>query len=147
MSICQNSNAKEAAWAFLEYYLLEEPSYGFPSIKKYFDEYAEDYLYNQWQRDKDGELILFRNRPQLVRTRSYTDEDWTFHYSEVTEEDIDLVLELLSRGGHGKSGSSGVFHQIFDEESAPYLLGQKSLKDSVNAMESRMMIYYWETYQ
>ena len=147
MSICQNSNAKEAAWAFLEYYLLEEPSYGFPSIKKYFDEYAEDYLYNQWQRDKDGELILFRNRPQLVRTRSYMDEDWTFHYREVTEEDIELVQELLSRGGHGKSGSSGVFHQIFDEESAPYLLGQKSLKDSVNAMESRMMIYYWETYQ
>ena len=69
------SNAKEAAWAFLEYYLLEEPSYGFPSVKKYFDEYAEDYLYDQWQRDEDGELILFKNRPQFVRTRSCMDED------------------------------------------------------------------------
>lgn len=115
--------------------------------KKYFDEYAENYLYGQWQRDEGGELILFRNRPQLVRTRTYMDEDWTFHFKEVTEEDIELVWELISRGGHGRSGFSSVFSQIFDEESAPCLLGQKSLEDVADIIERRMMPYYWENYQ
>ena len=90
-------------------------------------------------RDKDG-------KPKLKSQQTYETNGWEYIYDPVTQDDIEIVKDLLSRGAHPILGRSDTFNQIFEEESAAYLNGQKSLEETVDIMKSRMMLYYSENY-
>lgn len=116
-------------------------------MKERFDEMAEETLYEQWLRDDERNLILTKNgSPQLNRTGTREIDGWVYHYSAVTEEDVEFLRELVSRGGHLSTGWVESLYQIFEEESTPFLIGQKELEDVVDAMERRMMLVYSEMY-
>lgn len=157
-AICHTSDVKEGAYAFIEYCLMERASTyysgsGFPIFKKQFDEKAAYTLDSQWEKDANGNTIISpkTNEGILTSHSVYTEgpnDDWSYESVAITQEDVDLVKKLIERGGHYYNDVwNGPIYEIFEEESAPYLAGQKSLEDTVDVISSRMMIYYSETHE
>lgn len=155
LCILSSSQHKEGAWAFLEYSLrvgAYDGRYisggGFPSLKEDFDREMEAAVKDQYSLDEEGNVILDQNgNPELKSHRRLEIDDWSYDYAAVEEEDVELIRELLSRGAHPHQKMSDTVYDIFREESDAYFAGQKSLEDTVDVMEKRMMLYYSENYE
>lgn len=155
LSICSNSDCKEGAWEFLEYYLLHnednrnnENSYysnvsTYPAIKEIFEKSMAEQLYYQWDRDENGEILLDKQGdPKLRGTRSSNG----FVYPPLTEEDVAFVRDFLlsPRGAHLQLYSTNQLCVILSEEFVPYFADQKPLDDVVNIIRGRMISFYQE---
>lgn len=155
-SILTTSSHKEGAWALLEFFIINGSNkggikygngQGFPVIKSDFEEEAVKAVKEQYILDEKGNFVRDKDgKPKLKSQQTYETNGWEYIYDPVTQDDIEIVKELLSRGAHPILGRSDTFNQIFDEESAAYLNGQKSLEETVDIMKSRMMLYYSENY-
>ncbi len=157
LSILSTSSHKEGAWAFLEYCLINGGNGGgvkyvngggFPTLKADFEEEAQKALNDQYQLDEKGRKIFDEDgNPKLKRTQTYETDGWEYQYTAIGEDNIEMIRTLLSSGAHPRRKNSDVLTQIFEEESAAYFSGQKSLEDTVDVIQSRMMLYYSETLQ
>lgn len=151
-SIVSNSDCKEGAWAFLEFALLEGYdefwNAGFPSLKELFEHEAQKTLDSQWLRDAEGNLVLDdEGNPRLNGRHTSDYGDWHYTYGPITEEDVAIVRDLISRGGHLYTNWARGLYQILSEESEPYFAGQKSLEEVVDIIEKKMMLYYSEMFE
>lgn len=156
LSICSNSDCKEGAWAFLEYYLLHnednrnnENSYyrnheTYPAVKEIFERNMAEQLYSQWERDENGEILLDEQGEPMLRVRSYSNNG--FLYPPITEEDVAFVRDFLlsSRGSHLQLFSTNQLCVILSEECIPYFMDQKTLEEAVEIIRGRMLPYYQE---
>lgn len=150
LSICSNSDCKEGAWAFLEYYLqyLEQDeriydanTVTYPALKKLFDARAEQLLYQQWDRDENGEILLdAQGNPKL----RHTQKSGNFVHPPLTEEDVTFLRDFLSRGAHIQLYSTEQLYNILAEESKAYFNDQKTLAEVVEIIRRRMLLYYQE---
>ena len=155
LSICSNSDCKEGAWAFLEYYLLHNednrndknnfnPNRGaYPAVKEVFENRMAEELYIQWVRDENGEIILDEEGNPQQRMIS---ENNGFVYPPITEEDVAFVRDFLlsPRGAHLRLVTTNQLTKILSEECVPYYLDEKPLDEVVNIIKRRMMSYYLE---
>lgn len=150
LSICSNSDCKEGAWAFLEYYLQyleqDERIYDgnmvtYPALKKLFDARAEQLLYQQWDRDENGEILL--DEDGNPRRRSWF-ESGDYVSRPLTEEDVTFLRDFLSRGAHIQLYSTEQLYNILAEESKAYFNDQKTLEEVVGIIRRRMLLYYQE---
>ena len=155
VSICSNSNCKEGAWAFLEFFLLHKDDnrnteyvyasnvYTYPSVKELFEKRMAEELYIQWDRDDNGEILIDeQGNPKLRSTRT----GGNFVYPPLTEEDVAFVRDFLlsSRGAHLQLHTTDQPYYILAEESAPYFNDQKTLEEVVEVIKRRMILYYQE---
>lgn len=155
-SICSNSDSKEGAWAFLEYYLLhnednrnDENNFRpnrstYPALKEVFENRMAEELYIQWVRDENGEILLDEEgNPQQ---RMKTAESNGYVYPPFTEEDVALVRDFLlsPRGAHLQLITTNQLSVILSEECIPYYLDQKPLDDVVEIIKRRMISFYQE---
>lgn len=155
-SICSNSDCKEGAWAFLEYYLLhnednrnDENSYyenheTYPAIKEIFEKSMAEQLYFQYIRDENGEILMDEQGNPQLRSTSIDNKGGV--YPPITEEDVAFVRDFLlsSRSAHLLLSTTNQLCVILSEECIPYYMDQKPLDEVVNIIKRRMMSYYLE---
>lgn len=129
LAICEQSDKKEAAWEFIEYYLNtplyrfsenDVDFYGIPSNNRLLDEIIselqdENGVYTHIERD--GKL----NHP-------------------LTEEELEAFYELRDIAKPYPYGSQKIL-SIVEEESSAYFAGQKSIDEVIAIIQSRVQLY------
>lgn len=152
-AIVANSKVKDGAWAFIESCLTREyptwsHNWGFPNSKSVLERMAEEEVNVEYVLDEDGEQVLDENgNPKVVGKTygSFGEGDWRYYYRPSTQEEVDMVLELIqSAGGIGEPNYQ--MRVIIDEEVEAYFLGQKSVDEVTDIIQSRMQVYVSENY-
>lgn len=144
-AITSKSNNKEGAWEFIEFYLTREEnmfSWGFPTNKNEMQKLIDDALNVEYLTDENGELMLDEegNPIPMNGHGGIGYDDWSYTYHDSTQEEIDLLLDIISEA----TPSSNVDDQITNiitEEAAPYFAGQKTVDDVAGVIQSRVQIY------
>lgn len=144
-AITSKSNNKEGAWEFIEFYLTREDnlfSWGFPSNKDDMQEMIDEALTVEYLTDENGELVLDEegNPISMGSGGGIGYDDWSYTYHDTTQEEVDLLLEIISEA----TPTSNVDDQItsiISEEAAPFFAGQKTVDDVAGVIQSRVQIY------
>lgn len=147
-----NSANKEGAWAFLESYISSASKvsdsmwgYGFSSMKAEFDKQLEKVTTVDYMKDENGENILDEDGNPIPTSgvSSISMDGWEYTYHAPTEEDIEIVKELIA-DAKPAAGTSDDVIQIIQEEAEAYFKGQKSVDEVVNIIQSRIQIFVSE---
>lgn len=141
--ITTKSKHKDVAWAFIESYLTGMTDYNFeyPVLKDALQKQID----NIYWRDENGELLLDENGEPMPYITGYSVdfEDWQYQCSTPTEEDIALVLELISvakpANAFGHDDSKIV--NIICEEAAAYFSRQKTMDEVIEIIQNRVQLY------
>lgn len=149
--ITTKSEQKEGAWAFIESYLSSAGdsmySWGFPAMKDKLQEKIDEITKVEYLLDENGEQVLDENGepiPVSEGMSSISWDNWEYTYHTPTDEEIDLVKELISVARPASSTGNDEILNIITEEADAYFKGQKSLDDVVNIIQSRAQIYISE---
>lgn len=156
--ISSKSANKEAAWAFLEAMVAsaaEDSSnyfYGFSSMKSIYNKQKEDALAVNYVLDENGDPVLDENGEPIVEDmngRGYTmmgdnGEEWTFNYKPITEEEVNLVEDLLKGAKVIDLSTDNEMNNIINEEAQAFFSGSKSLDEVVNVIQNRVNLYLKE---
>lgn len=148
--ITSKSEHKEEAWAFIERYLTDSVEhlrknlyhvYRFPVLKDVLQEQI-DHLY---LRDEKGELLLddAGNPMPVMSGYNIGMEDWQYICPPPTEDDIALMLELISvaKPTNEFGGDDMQIVRIVSEEAAAYFNGQKTMDEVIDIIQNRAWIY------
>lgn len=144
-TILSQSDCREGAWAFYEYYLNREDSGGgFPIFRPLFDEMAEEWMnpvYTGHTMTAEGEVDAGSGfpLPEAGARRRWKTGDW-YPY-QGTQEDVDAVLDMIGTGGYWISRNEKVLEQILTEEGEAYFQGQKDLDTVADIIGNRWMLY------
>ena len=152
-AIMARSKVKDGAWAFIESCLTREyptwvHNWGFPNSKSELERMAEGEVNVEYVLDENGEQVLDENGNPKVVGKTYSsfgEGDWRYHYRPSTREEVEMVLELI-QSAECKGEPNYQMRVIIDEEVDAYFLGQKSLDDVVDIIQSRMQVYVSENY-
>lgn len=147
-AITTRSGAKEGAWAFIESLLTREEgqfrfSSGFPTNRTKLNAMIEEAIEVKYITDENGEFILDENGDPIAEggTSSIGYQDgWSYTFRKPTQEEVDLVLELMESAKPVSSSNDQIF-TIISEEAAPFFEGQKSVEEVVGIIQSRVGIY------
>ena len=129
-AIATNSKNKEAAWAFIEYYLDQEPAmdmYGLPANNKYLQEMIDKELAGKGE--KTGSAVGWGDG-----------EMYEYHYA--SQEEIDKIMEILNTAVEISSDKE--IMNIISEETEAFYKGQKSVDDVCRIIQSRVSMYVME---
>lgn len=148
--ITAKSEHKDGAWAFIESYLSSSKdsmySWGFPTLKDKLQEQIDEITKVEYLLDENGEQVLDENGEPITTsgTSSISWDNWEYTYHTPTDEEIELVRELISVATPASNVSNDEILNIITEEADAYFKGQKSLDDVVNIIQSRVQIYISE---
>ena len=147
-----NSQHKEGAWAFLEYYLTREGEYGmgmeggsFPTRR---DLLLESIQEAATKREKvvevDGKIITpldMNGEPVLERKFTYSLNGEIFDCYYITEEQAEELLGMIeSLDFKPLGGSKEEALQIIREELSDYQSGNKTLEEVTDIIQSRVAL-------
>jgi len=145
-AICSRSKEKEGAWDFIEYVLTQNPltfgyndSYsGIPTNKKYLQENIEALA------AEDGPLshaaYPLMGFPQTSYESIEPDEKTWYIAYPFTEEEADILYSLLN-GATVRDQRIQVIWRIVYEELGGYYADQKSLDQTIDAIQSRVQLF------
>ena len=146
-AITSRSQVKEGAWDFIESYLTREGNsffrWGFPNSKSELERMADEEVNVEYVLDKNGEPMLDEHgNPMVVDggSKSWGWDNWTYYYRVPTQEEVDMVLELIQSARMGSAGNEQIM-AIINEEAAPFFQGQKSVDEAVSTIQSRVQVY------
>ena len=136
--ITVSSERKEGAWAFLEKFLTsgDRDSAFFPSQKTRLEEKAAYALKPEALIDENGNPLP--NSTDLVSI-GYADWEYTYHIP--TQEEVALTLDLIAAAKPVSFSETNEVVTIVNEEAEAYYLGQKTLDQVVEIIQSRIRIY------
>lgn len=69
------------------------------------------------------------------------DDGWTIEFHAVTQEEIDIVLELVKDARPFFSADEDPVLRIIGEEAAAFYCGQKSVEDAADIIQNRVQLY------
>lgn len=141
--ICANSDKKEGAWEFIKCFLMPEyydllletqpDQMCFPSRIDIYNQVFDEWMATETITDENGV-------EKTVGKYEYNGMWWRFGREPITEEDRQVVTELIENASGGE-GIRGDIWTILDEELAPYFLGQKSADEVAKIIQSRVQLY------
>lgn len=146
LAMTAKSDCKEGAWAFLENYLTnssEEYSYGFSSKKADFAKAKEEALKVEYLKDENGEIMKDENGEPILANGGGTigyGDDWTYTYHATTEEEADLIEELIGIAKPATVADVTILN-IVKEEAGAFFKGQRSATDVASIIQSRVQVY------
>ena len=148
-AITSVSNVKEGAWAFLESYLTREnPLYrlGFPNCRSELERIAAGAVYVEYILDENGEPILDEWGNPMVESQSTHGTgygDWIYEYHVSTQEEVDMVLQLIEVA-RLQNESNEPLMIIINEEAVAFFQGQKSVDEVAETIQRRANVYVSE---
>ncbi len=147
-AITVTSRQKEGAWAFIEYLLSSEnnSSSFFPPTKARLAEKAADAVKVEYLIDENGKLCLDQNGEPVIKNTgmSISYSDWEYTYRTTSQEEVDIVLNLIATAKPVFCSEESEITAIITEEAESYYQGQKSLEEAVNVIQSRIQVYIHE---
>ena len=140
-AISSKSANKEGAWEFLKYFLSDEfyeleGGYGLPIKISRFEKMAEQAMTPETYTDENG--------VEQVITPSYWINGQRVELGLPTQEMIDKVRSLIDETTQILNYDDALM-KIIEDETAPFFAGQKSAKDVVNIINSKVSIYISES--
>lgn len=153
-AITFKSKQKDGAWEFIEGFLTQEVDpergfngWGFPSMKSQLNAMAEKAVKVEYWTDENGDPILDENgEPTVMGTGggfSYQD-GWSYEYRKPTQEEVDLVMQLIDIAKPVSYTQSDEVMNIINEEAEAFYKGQKSVDEVAAVIQSRVKIYVGE---
>ncbi|MCH5341166.1 MAG: extracellular solute-binding protein [Acetatifactor sp.] len=146
-AITSRSQVKEGAWAFIESYLTWEENrysrWGFPNSRSELARMADEEVNVEYVLDENGEPMLdAHGNPMVVGggSKGWGWDDWEYYYRVPTQEEVDMVLELIQSARMGSDDNEQIM-SIINEEAAPFFQGQKSVDDAASTIQSRVQVY------
>ena len=138
LSILSTTKDPEGAWRFMESYLTAEPMDGL-----WLKTYALYSNRNWMQKIIDQELRLCGEDHEDLLDEEGNVIATMYSRHNIDQECVDAFLEALS---HARKPAQGAYdvRVIVYEETAPYFEGQKSLEQTVDAVEKRVKLYLAE---
>lgn len=147
-AIVAQSAHKEGAWAFIESYLTTKDTmfaWGFPTLKKEFNQKMDEACNVKYMLDGNGEQMLDEEGNPIPEggTSGIGGNGWSYTYQIPTKEDVELVKMLLSVARPEKRTNDELM-KIIQEEATPYFEGQKTLDEVAGIIQSRAQIFVSE---
>ncbi|MBP5223022.1 MAG: extracellular solute-binding protein [Lachnospiraceae bacterium] len=151
------SKHKDGAWAFIESVLAGASDadrfyYRFSSRKSVFEEQKKEALDVKYVYDENGEILKDENGDPVYEqgmggfTMLGDDgETWDYTYRPITQEEVDLVLQLLDGAVCADYNMDTELQKIIDEEASAYFEGAKSLDETVSILQNRASLYLKES--
>lgn len=138
---CKN---KEAAWEFMRTYLLkdaQEEVWGIPVSRVVFQEKLDEAMTPEYQLDENGKIMLDENGEKIQIPRgSYWEEDGEHAIYAMTQEQADKLLEAITTCTKVYNYDESIYNIVYEQAQA-YFSGQKSVKDVVKLIQSKVTIY------
>lgn len=146
--IAAKSSNKEGAWEFVESLLGKTEnsrhSWGFPSRQDMLDEMFAEEMKAEYAVDENGETLLDENgAPIVISNHSYGWDDWECDIFPATQEQVDLLKEVIASAKVSSQGSDEIMNIIM-EETEGYFQGQKTVDEVMKVIQSRVQIYVSE---
>lgn len=148
--ICSKSDEKEAAAQFIIDMLTEEYSenkhtWGFPTYMPAFEAYIADKIDVEYMKDENGNVMLDEegNPVPLEYGGSVSYGDWEYTYRACTQEDADILLELVNGACTIYNYNTEIFSIIL-EELQPFFNDQKSVDEVAGIIQNRIDLYLSE---
>ena len=148
--ICSKSDEKEAAAQFIIDMLTEEYSenkhtWGFPTYMPAFEAYIADKIDVEYMKDENGNVMLDEegNPVPLEYGGSVSYGDWEYTYRACTQEDADILLELVNGACTIYNYNTEIF-SIIVEELQPFFNDQKSVDEVAGIIQNRIDLYLSE---
>ena len=148
-AICSKSDYKDIAAEFIiekmtqPYEAEDYRNWGFPSLRKELDAYITDQITVEYIKDENGELILDEEGNPIPENGggSIGWEGWMYEYRPCTQEDADILLELVDgiEGVYTNSDST-IFSMIMEEVSY-FLSGAKTADEVAALIQNRISLY------
>ena len=136
-AICKRSSKKDAAWDFIEFaqdYLMEDTERyldgfgGFPARKKVLDKVLAEIS------DEDGRFSTKKGKVRI---------NGSYSYHPFTDEEKALFDKMVESATTPTPDTRMVWN-ILDEETKTYFQGQKSIDQTIDAIQSRVQLYLME---
>ena len=144
-----NSGNKEGVWAFFEYLLSEE--YQQPNPPRDLDG-QEILIGSGFPARKDSlerglqanvDYVTDPGRPALYRRNTYTNESLE-EYEHLPEDARQRVLHIIDNSYRPAFNNDYTLLNILFEECEPFFQGDKSVKDVVKIIQSKITLYLAE---
>ncbi len=149
-AISSKSEYKDAAWEFIEGFLLMENEmfdWGFSTIQAKLDAQMEEETKVDYIYDENGEIMYDENGEPLTYGGGMTSigsDGWEYTYHTATQEEAELTLKLLSIAQPTANTTDTEINAIIQEEAAAYFNGQKSVDEVAEIIQNRASIYVSE---
>ena len=148
--ICSKSEKKDAAAQFIidmltEDYKEDSHMWGFPTYMPTFEAYIADEIDVEYLKDENGDLVLDEegNPISMEGGSSVNYGDWEYTYRPCTQEDADILLELVNGACTTLNYNTNMFGIIL-EELQPFFNGQKSADEAAAIIQNRINLYLSE---
>ena len=158
--------APDVAWTFLSQLVREDYQSGnniwnFPVNKAAFDQSMEKAMTPEYQYDENGEIMLDENgepikypkysyyttsvgsETAIARTTDSTAEDGRVDIYELSQEQADMVLDVIAKTTRVATYDESISN-IVDDECAGFFAGQASAEETAAAIQSRVQLYVAE---
>ncbi len=142
------SENQSGAWEFIENVLTQVNVDGmekeevyeaysfparFPSLKKTLDVITEYSMERDSQRQSDRFPI-----------QMFEEDGWHFQYHAVTQDDVNVILELVKEAAPAFAVENDDIINIINEEAQAYYSGQKGIDAVAGIIQNRVQIYVSE---
>ncbi len=140
--IVAGSEVKEGAWAFLESYLTREETsfrWGFPNSRSELDKMVDEAVNVEYLKDENGDPMLDENGDPIPEggTHGVGYGDWFYNFRVPTQEEVDMVLDLMDVAKLTSMGNQQIL-EIINEEAAPFFEGQKTAEEAASIIQNRV---------
>lgn len=153
-AISSKSKNKEAAWEFIESKLAQERdmrghSWGFSTRKSELAKQREEAVKVEYLTDENGELVLDEMGVPIELgggggSVMIGDGSWSYSYHKTTEEEADMVDELIANAKPVFFNTNEQIHLIISEAAEAYYKGQKTVDDVAKVIQSRVKLFLEE---
>ncbi len=152
VAISSQSEYKDAAWDFLEGYIVDSNApesnlWSFPVMEEALEAMFEQDMTPNYEKNwETGELILDENGNPI----EYSTHSWSYgngvdyEIFAATQEQADKVRELIDTTTTVYSMDTELFN-ICLEEAEPYFAGQKSAAEVAKIIQGRIQVYVDES--
>lgn len=149
-AITSKAKCKDGAWAFIESVLTEEPGRwsrnGFPTLKARLEAEAEEAVKIRYALDENGNPWLDENGDPIIENEGggIGWGDWFYTYHVPTQEEVDMVLEVIRAARPFNYDNNDEAMKIILEEAEPFFKGQKGIDEVAGIIQNRVSNYIGE---